>query len=216
MCIGYSIGLMAHKPVAGPMGQSFASHCQHPCAIIRPLRFMYARKSGIDRAEKDSHLFPPGLEPRTFRVLARSAARTTSPPKLSRANIVFRCLAISPPLFFPHKMAAKDHRLSWHCRFLTQRFGTFLVLHVSFCNKYNCVALKTTEMTNALSVFLSFSWWDVWWEKWAIPAKKKKLIKKKGNLLLYSWLKLNSHLSEWWKHERIREPRTRHVNHTHI
>ena len=48
---------------------------------------------------------------------ARSAARTTSPPKLSRANIVFRGLALWPPLFFPHKMAAKNHRPSWHCRF---------------------------------------------------------------------------------------------------
>ena len=48
---------------------------------------------------------------------AWSAARTTSPPKLCRANIVFRGLALLPPLFSPHKMAAKNHRLSWHCRF---------------------------------------------------------------------------------------------------
>ena len=46
----------------------------------------------------------------------RSAAQTTSPPKLSRGNFVFRSLALWPPLFSPHKMAAKNHRLSWHCR----------------------------------------------------------------------------------------------------
>ena len=46
-----------------------------------------------------------------------SAAQTTSPPKKSRANVAFRGLALWPPLFSPHKMAAKNHRLSWHSRF---------------------------------------------------------------------------------------------------
>ena len=53
---------------------------------------------------------------------ARSAARTASPPKLSRENVVFLVfcgLALWPPLFSPHKMAAKNHQLSWHCRFKT-------------------------------------------------------------------------------------------------
>ena len=56
--------------------------------------------------------------------LARSAARTASPPQPSRANIVFlEQLSFSAALpsgrhyFSPHKMAAKNHRLSWHCRF---------------------------------------------------------------------------------------------------
>ena len=55
---------------------------------------------------------------------ARSVAWTTSPPKLSRVNIVFRGLALWPPLFSPHKMAAKNHRLSWHCRFNLPNFQT--------------------------------------------------------------------------------------------
>ena len=53
---------------------------------------------------------------------ARSVARTTSSPKLGRANVVFSrsCLA-ADIIFFPHKMAAKNHRLSWHCRFKAKR-----------------------------------------------------------------------------------------------
>ena len=81
---------------------------------------------------------------------------------------------------------------------LTQGFGNFLVLQVSFCSNYNrwgnpdqnvvaqttfcwwmcgfawwttiVLQLRSTESTNASSVFLSFSFWSVWWEKWAIPA----------------------------------------------
>ena len=55
---------------------------------------------------------------------ARSAARTASPPKMSRENVVFlEQLSFSAALpcgrhyFSPHKMAAKNHWLSWHCRF---------------------------------------------------------------------------------------------------
>ena len=53
------------------------------------------------------------------RISARSAARTASPPQLSRANVVFlEQLSFSAALpcgrhyFSPHKMAAKNHRLS--------------------------------------------------------------------------------------------------------
>ena len=35
-------------------------------------------------------------------------------------NVVFRGLPLWPPLFFPYKMAAKNHQLSWHCRFNLQ------------------------------------------------------------------------------------------------
>ena len=55
---------------------------------------------------------------------ARSAARTTSPPNLSRANVVFlqkmlfsAAFPCGHHYFSPHKMTAKNHRLSWHCRF---------------------------------------------------------------------------------------------------
>ena len=55
---------------------------------------------------------------------ARSAARTASPAKLSRENVVFleqvsfsASLPCGRHYFSPHKMAAKNHRLSWHCRF---------------------------------------------------------------------------------------------------
>ena len=55
---------------------------------------------------------------------ARSAAQTTSPPKLSRANVIFlQRMSFSAAFpcgryyFSPHKMADKNHRLSWHCRF---------------------------------------------------------------------------------------------------
>ena len=57
----------------------------------------------------------------------RSAARTTSPPQLSRANVIFlEQLSCSTALpcgrhFFPHKMAAKNHWLSWHCRFKSKQ-----------------------------------------------------------------------------------------------
>ena len=37
--------------------------------------------------------------------------------RFPRAIVMFRDLALWPPLFFPHKMAAKNHRLSWRCRF---------------------------------------------------------------------------------------------------
>ena len=59
---------------------------------------------------------------------ARSAARTASPAKLSRENVVFlEQLSFSAALpcgrhyFSPHKMAAKNHRLSWHCCFNCQK-----------------------------------------------------------------------------------------------
>ena len=53
---------------------------------------------------------------------ARSAALTTSPSKLSRVNAIFfesisAALPCGRHYFSPHKMAAKNHRLSWHCRF---------------------------------------------------------------------------------------------------
>ena len=49
---------------------------------------------------------------------ARWAARTDSPPKLSRANVVFCGLAWWPPLSFTTQNGWKNHRLSWHCRFI--------------------------------------------------------------------------------------------------
>ena len=52
---------------------------------------------------------------------ARSAAPTASPPKTSRARVVFRGLfrglACWPPLFFPTQKDWQNHWLSWHCRF---------------------------------------------------------------------------------------------------
>ena len=57
------------------------------------------------------------------RTSARSAARTASLPKLSRASVVFRGFAQWQPLFSPHKMAAKNHRLPFHCLFNTDFFA---------------------------------------------------------------------------------------------
>ena len=55
---------------------------------------------------------------------ARSAMRTASPLELSRENVVFleqlsfyAALPCGRHYFSPHKMGAKNHRLSWHCRF---------------------------------------------------------------------------------------------------
>ena len=55
---------------------------------------------------------------------ARSAARTAPPAEVSRENVVFlEQLSFSVALpcgrhyFSPHKTAAKNHRLSLHCRF---------------------------------------------------------------------------------------------------
>ena len=55
---------------------------------------------------------------------AQSAARTASLPKLSWPNVVFlehmlfsAALPRGRHYFSPHKMAAQNHRLSWHCRF---------------------------------------------------------------------------------------------------
>ena len=57
-------------------------------------------------------------------VSARSAARTTKLPKPCRANVIFleqlsfsAAFPLGRHCFSPHKMAAKNHRLSWHCRF---------------------------------------------------------------------------------------------------
>ena len=63
----------------------------------------------------------------------RSAARTASPPKLSRENVVFlqkmsfsAAFSCGRHYFSPHKMVAKNHRLSWHCRFKPITFGNEL------------------------------------------------------------------------------------------
>ena len=46
-----------------------------------------------------------------------TAPAESSKCRFPRAIVVFRGLAWWPPLFFPTQMAAKNHRLSWHCRF---------------------------------------------------------------------------------------------------
>ena len=55
---------------------------------------------------------------------AQSAPRRASPPKTSRAKVVFlekmsfsAAFPCGRHYFSPHKMAAKYHRISWHCRF---------------------------------------------------------------------------------------------------
>ena len=58
------------------------------------------------------------------RISDSQSQAAASPPQLSRENVVFfEQLSFSEALpcgrhyFSPHKMAAKNHRLSWHCRF---------------------------------------------------------------------------------------------------
>ena len=46
-----------------------------------------------------------------------TAKAVSSKCHFPRAIVVFRGLPLWPPLFSPHKMAAKNHRLPWHCRF---------------------------------------------------------------------------------------------------
>ena len=57
-------------------------------------------------------------------ITARSAARRASTPETSRAKIVLlekmsfsTAFPCDHHYLSPHKMAAKNHRLSWHCRF---------------------------------------------------------------------------------------------------
>ena len=101
---------------------------------------------------------------------ARSAARTASPPKLSRENVVFlKQLSFSAALpcgrhyFSPHKMAAKNHQLLWHCRFnfhtARTAFHTLVYLHAhGFRMPQNSVPSAKSTKWNRVWKFLGLQW----------------------------------------------------------
>ena len=86
-----------------------------------------SRYSVIFCARKKWQLLAQVSQTSDHDMTARLAAQTTSPPKLSRENVVFlEQMSFSAALpsghhyFSPRKMAAKNHWLSWHCRFNSQ------------------------------------------------------------------------------------------------
>ena len=99
--------------------------------------------------------------------------------RFPQAIVIFRGLALWPPLFFPHKMAAKNHRLSWHCR-----FNLLPVLEVYF---------------NVLFSFLS--------DRLKFNKKKKKK-KKQKSPFLSSRLKADE-LVPFTRRADFRRPRAR-------
>ena len=94
---------------------------------------------------------------------ARSAARTASLLQLSRANVAFveqlsfpAALPCGRHYFSPNKIAAKNHRLSWHCRFKMSQFCLFFLR--TNCSSIMFVLLRRTfvEKSSCNLLFLTF------------------------------------------------------------